>query len=89
MFKNIKIYFMILLSIILVTACGGEKIESQRMRSPIEIDGNSDDWSEYRQVFKEDWKIVIKYKDHEEELFALPDLDLVKKLSIEGSVFVF
>jgi len=53
-----KHFLSLLIILLFVNACGGEKIESQRLKSSITIDGKSIDWTDYSQLYNEDWKTV-------------------------------
>lgn len=50
--------FSALLILLIINACGGEKVESQKLKSEITIDGKSNDWVDYQQLYNEDWKTV-------------------------------
>jgi uncharacterized membrane protein YgcG len=87
MFKYIKIYLLVLLSIIIVTACGHEKVESQRINMPIEIDGSSEDWADYRQLFNEDWKTVYAIANDDTSISIMMqfrDDQLARKINTRG-----
>ena len=53
-----KLFLSLLIILFIANACGGEKVESQRLKSLITIDGKSIDWTDYNQLYNEDWKIV-------------------------------
>lgn len=50
--------FSLLIILFIINACGGQKVESQRLQSSIKIDGKSNDWVDYQQLYNEDWKTV-------------------------------
>ncbi len=85
--KNLMFVQFLLLIIILVTACSNEKIESQWMTSPITVDGSGEDWSEYRQLFNEDWKIMYSTVNDDTSISLIMqfrDHQLARKINTRG-----
>ena len=85
--KNLMFVQFLLLIIILVTACSNEKIESQWMTSPITVDGSGEDWSEYRQFFNEDWKIMYSTVNDDTSISLMMqfrDHQLARKINTRG-----
>jgi hypothetical protein len=91
-FKKIQFTFLSLLTFILITSCGGEKVESQRMNSPIEVDGSSGDWREYRQLYNEDWKTIYAIVNDDTSIsfmIQFRDHQLARKINTRGFTIWF
>ena len=81
--------FIILLTttFILFNSCGGDKIESQWMKTPITINGIAADWSEYRQFYIEDWKTMYSIVNDDTSISLMiqfRDDQLARKINTRG-----
>jgi len=81
--------FIVLLAItfVLLTSCGGDKIESQRMKAPITIDGIADEWNEYCQFYYEEWKTMYSIVNDDTSISIIiqfRDNQLARKINTRG-----
>ena len=85
--KVTQFIILFLTTFIFITSCGGEKIESQWMKSPIKVDGISDDWSEYRQFYNEDWKTMYSITNDDTSISLMIQFredQLARKINTRG-----
>jgi len=71
----------------LTSACGREKIESQKTTTPIIVNGISDDWKNYNQVLYKDWSAVYSVINDDTSLsllFQFRDPQLARKINMRG-----
>jgi hypothetical protein len=85
--KLTRFAFLFLLIFILLTSCGGDKIESQKMNTPKEIDGSSEDWADYSQMFNEEWKAVYAVANDDSSISIMIQFredQLARKINTRG-----
>jgi len=84
---NFTQVFSVLLILLIINARGGEKVESQRLKSSITIDGKSIDWTDYRQFYNEDWKTVYAIANDDNSLSIMIQFredQLARKINTRG-----
>jgi hypothetical protein len=86
-----KIIMSVLL-IIILSACGGERYDSQRVQQPIIVDGSTLDWNNIPLIFLEDQAMVMGFANSDSVFYAMyrfSDEILARKIHTRGVVLWF